>query len=94
MVENTNKPEPSTEELSRQVELLKGDIARLTDTIKDMGVAKGRAYSDEARRRANAMRSEAEHKVDEVEEYVRENPATALGIAALVGLIVGFLTRR
>lgn len=96
MVETTKmqKPEPTTEDLSRQVELLKGDISKLTETISDLGRAKGREYVGEARRRAENVRTEAEFKVDEVEAYVRQNPATALGIAAFVGLIVGFMTRR
>ncbi|WOI56014.1 hypothetical protein [Palleronia sp. LCG004] len=107
MVETTkpNSPNPSTEDLSRQIELLKTDIARLTETISEMGRAKGRTYADEARRRVNSVRADAEHranemrghaeeKMDEVEAYVQQNPTTALGIAALVGVIVGFMTRR
>ncbi len=107
MVETTKMKDsnPSTEDLSRQVDLLKADIRRLTETITDMGKAKGRGYADEARRRANSVRTEAElraqemrghadEKMDEVEAYVRQNPTTALGIAALVGVIVGFMTRR
>lgn len=106
MVETTKvKTQPSTDDLSQQVELLKADIARLTETIAELGKAKGREYSDEALRRVNSVRNEAENrarlarvqaedKVDEIEAYVRQNPATALGIAAFVGLIVGFITRR
>ncbi|MBJ3761626.1 DUF883 family protein [Maribius pontilimi] len=99
------KTAPSTEDLSAQVELLKADISRLTETIGELGKAKGREYANEAKRRAESVRSEAEQraraarghaedKVDEIEAYVRQNPATALGIAAFIGLIVGFLTRR
>ncbi len=86
--------EPSYEELSQQVDTLKSDIRRLTDSLGDYGKARGRYYQGEAQRRADHFRDEAQGKVDEVETYVHENPATALGIAAGIGLLLGLLSRR
>ena len=88
------KANPTTEDLSRQVEALKADITRLTSTMADYGKARGREFRGEAERRATELKGEAQHKVDEIEAYVRTNPAQALGIAAGVGLLIGLLSRR
>ncbi|QFU10203.1 hypothetical protein PARPLA_00232 [Rhodobacteraceae bacterium THAF1] len=84
----------STEDLQRQVEMLKSDISKLTESLGDYGRTKGREAQAEARRRADELRSEAQAKYDDVESYVRENPAQALGIAAGIGLLIGMLSRR
>ncbi len=86
--------EPSYDDLSRQVDALKSDIKRLTESLGDYGRAKGRYYQGEAQRRADHMRDEAQEKADEIEAYVHENPARALGIAAGIGLLIGLLSRR
>ena len=99
------KADPTTEDLARQVEALKADISLLTESIGEYGRATGRHYKSEAKRRASGLRREAEGRADqlrhvaedrydEIEQYVRQNPATALGIAAGIGLLVGLMTRR
>lgn len=96
---------PTTEDLARQVEALKADISLLTESLGEYGRATGRHYKSEAQRRASGLRREAEvradhlrhvaeDRYDEIEHYVQENPATALGIAAGIGLLVGLMTRR
>ncbi len=85
---------PTTEDLSRQVEALKADVARLTNSLGAFGRAKGRQYQAEAQRRANQYRDEAQGRADEIEAYVHQNPATALGIAAGIGLLIGLFSRR
>ena len=90
----TGSQSPSYEDLSRQVDTLKADIRRLTDSLGSYGKAKGRYYQGEAQRRADHFRDEAQGKADEIEAYVHENPATALGIAAAIGLLLGLLSRR
>ncbi len=85
---------PSTEDLSLQVEALKADISRLTETIGAYGRAKGTQYRAEAQRRADHYRDEAQGRVDEIEAYVQHNPAQALGIAAGIGLLIGLFSRR
>jgi len=96
---DTNAPttaatKPTTEDLSRQVEALKADISRLTETLSDYGKSKGRAYQAEAKRRAYELRDDAQGHVDDLEAYVRTNPAQALGIAAGIGLLIGLFSRR
>ena len=91
---DTTKSNPTTEDLSRQVDTLKSDIARLTESLGDFGKAKGNYYKTEAERRAYEMRDQAQGHVDDLETYVRTNPAQALGIAAGIGLLIGLFSRR
>ena len=90
----TTATNPTTEDLSRQVDALKADISRLTETLGDFGKSKGREYQAEAKRRAYELRDEAQGHVDDLESYVRTNPAQALGIAAGIGLLIGLFSRR
>lgn len=85
---------PTTEDLARQVEDLKADISRLTESLGEFGRAKSQHYRSEAQRRAEGLRDEAQGRIDEVEVYVRQNPTQALGIAAGVGLLIGLFSRR
>lgn len=90
----TTAPAATTEDLSRQVETLKEDIARLTETLGVYGRSKGQEFRAEAQRRADRYRHEAQGRVDEIEAYVHQNPAQALGIAAGIGLLIGLFSRR
>ena len=83
----------TTEDLQQQVELLKAGISKLTESLGDYGRNKSREVQDEARRRADALRNDAQAKYDDIESYVRQNPAQALGIAAGIGLLIGLLRR-
>lgn len=95
----------TTEDLSVQVEQLKTDISALTQTIADLSANKGEELADTVRRRAETARARGEAQLhdlqrqardglDGAEDYVRRNPATALGIAAGVGVLVGMLSAR
>ena len=95
----------TTDDLSAQVETLKSDIAALTKTIADLTKAKGEEASDTLRARAESARATGDAQVAELQEqatqgmeaaedYVRRNPATALGVAAGVGVLVGLLSAR
>ena len=84
----------TTEDLQRQVEMLKSDISKLTESLGDYGRGKSREVQEEARRRADALKSDAQEKYDDIEAYVRQNPAQALGIAAGIGLLIGMFSRR
>ena len=84
----------TTEDLARQVDTLKADIAKLTDSLGSYGRTKSREVRNEANRRATEFRDEAQTRVNDLETYVRENPAQALGIAAGIGLLIGMFSRR
>jgi ElaB/YqjD/DUF883 family membrane-anchored ribosome-binding protein len=40
------------------------------------------------------VRGRAEHASEATDEYVRENPWAAIGVAAAVGIIIGFVASR
>ncbi|TYB89250.1 YqjD family protein [Oceaniovalibus sp. ACAM 378] len=96
---------PTPEDLSMQIDQLKLDIALLTETITDIGKSKGDELADTVRSKARSARAAGEEQVAELqrraqetansaEDYVRANPAAALGIAAGFGLLVGLITSR
>ncbi|NCO20752.1 MAG: DUF883 domain-containing protein [Rhodobacterales bacterium] len=96
---------PTIEDLSEQLEALKADIATLTHTIGDIGRSKGEEVAGTLRGQAEAARDAGAAQIADVqrqlvsgahdaEDYVRRNPATALGIAAGVGVLVGLISAR
>lgn len=88
----------SAEDLSDQIETLRNDLSALTQTIADIGKAKGeetvataKAKMSEAREKASDT---AEHARVRAEDFMQTQPATALGIAAGIGFLIGFLGSR
>lgn len=103
--DSTMPKNPTTEDLARQIETLKSDIANLTGVLSDLGRSKAgefagraRSHADDLQSRAHdqaaALRDTAEGAFEDAEAYVRRNPTTALGLAAGLGLLVGLLTSR
>lgn len=95
----------STAELQKQISALKADIGDLTSAIAQYGRAQGAVLKTQARdglRRVQEKSTDgltyagelAGQKYAETEEYVRANPATAVGLAAGLGFLVGLLTAR
>jgi ElaB/YqjD/DUF883 family membrane-anchored ribosome-binding protein len=80
----------------------------LTHAAKDIGVAAGAKYEDirtqaaskaeEYKGRAQQVYSDATSKAQnlqgDTEQYIRENPLQAIGIAAGVGFLIGLIMRR
>lgn len=96
---------PTTEDLAKQVEVLRGDVRLLTETLGEIGRGAGRDAkariekgAEDLRMRAELAatdaRARADTAIDDAERYVRRNPMTALGIAALVGLLFGLFSGR
>ncbi|WP_415404424.1 DUF883 family protein [Tateyamaria sp. SN3-11] len=94
-----------TGDLAAQVETLRHDLASLTQTIADLGRAKGdEAVSaakskmadvrEQAADTAETARLQAMEMQDKADTFIKNQPATALGIAAGVGFLVGFLGSR
>lgn len=107
MVSTTSKTTStaSSEDLAQQIDTLKADIARLTETMTSMGKQKAYEARGDVEARAALLKERgmdavdsAGHEIDrltaEAERNVREKPMTALAIAAGVGVLVGFLTAR
>jgi ElaB/YqjD/DUF883 family membrane-anchored ribosome-binding protein len=66
------------------------DIAAIRARVEDtLAKAKGTAGAKFA-----AVRDRAEEYSDATDEYVRDNPWAAIGIAAAVGIILGFVAGR
>lgn len=93
-----NKSDVSIEDLSAQIEVLKSDISSLTSALGNYGKSKGEAAAESAKRTAQQARSAGEEKLLEsqaqAEDFIRKQPATALGIAAGVGFLIGLVTAR
>lgn len=102
---NGNKDSISSADLAKQVEILRNDLSSLTEIIGDLGKAKG----DEAIAAANAKAAEVRAKLhdsaetarlqamemqDQANHFIKTQPATALGLAAGVGFLIGFLGSR
>ncbi|WP_299413392.1 DUF883 domain-containing protein [uncultured Sulfitobacter sp.] len=83
------------QDLSEQIETLKADIAALTETLGDYGAAKTKAAKEAARDKAAELHASGRATVakaqNNVEEFVQTQPATALGLAAGIGFLVGVM---
>ena len=91
--------------IQKDVEQLKNDVRRLTDTLEkvartrfDRGRDEVAARYEDAKHRAGELRNEAEERLDEsllrARVTVAERPLTSLGAAMGVGMLMGFLLRR
>tara|TARA_R110002072_G_scaffold1309_11_gene10711 strand:- start:329 stop:649 length:321 start_codon:yes stop_codon:yes gene_type:complete len=88
----------TVDDLSEQIAVLKSDIAALTNTLGAYGKAKTTEATETAKDTvddlAAAGRVKAIETQKQAEEFIRTQPATALGIAAGVGFLVGLITAR
>lgn len=88
----------TVDELSAQIETLRKDLSSLTVTITELGREKKSELTDTARRKkAEAeeyISTQARDARDQATEFVSTQPATALGIAAGIGFLIGCLTSR
>ncbi|MGM0584328.1 MAG: DUF883 family protein [Pseudomonadota bacterium] len=93
------------EELSKQIETLRGDMAKLTEAVGDVarselesGRDRARGYAEETLERGRAagrrVRAGADEGLHEAAEYVRERPLGTVLAAAAVGMLFGFLTAK
>ncbi|MBY6046963.1 DUF883 family protein [Vannielia litorea] len=101
---NTSNTTPS-DEVSAQIAALKSDIASLTNAVAELGraksaefqsYAKGKAADAKAKAQEGAdyMKHNAEFAYGKANDFVVERPATAIGIAAAVGFLVGHISAR
>lgn len=93
------------DELSKQIETLRGDLAKLTDTVGSLARdefderrdrVRGAAHDAAERGRAygRRARAQADEGIHEAADYVRERPLGAVAAAAALGMVFGFLTAR
>ncbi len=94
----TAKSEPTMEDLTEQMAILKDDIAALTSAMGNYGKVKASEAADTVKSTAADLKETGQTKAVETqeraEEFIRTQPATALGIAAGAGFLIGMLTAR
>lgn len=94
-----------SDDLAAQVETLRQDLATLTHSISDLGKAKGDAAVNAAKAKMADVRDQAADTAEtarlhamelqgQADTFIKNQPAAALGIAAGVGFLVGFLGSR
>ncbi|KIN65829.1 DUF883 domain containing protein [Sulfitobacter noctilucae] len=95
---NGASAEISMQEVSEQIKALQNDLAALTSSVADYGTAKTAEVRDAAKETAANLANQGRDKALETqlhaEEFVRTQPATALGIAAGLGFLVGMFSAR
>lgn len=95
----------AAEDLSKQLENLRADVASLTEAVGNLTRAEAREMADGAKRVARKARAGVEHEVerlqhqaieavDHADALIREKPAVAMGVAAGFGLLVGLMMSR
>lgn len=101
----SNGPAPTADDLARQIEALKDDIAGIARTLGAMGMARGDAAVESALDGVETLRAsgaaaygaaagQAGAAAAQAAEAVRQRPGVALGIAMALGFLVGYVTAR
>lgn len=102
---NGSAKETTVADLSDQIETLRKDLSDLTGTISDFGKSKRANLTDAAAHKIEAAREKSIHAAEAVtarakdvhehaNDFVKAQPATALGIAAGLGFLVGMMNAR
>jgi ElaB/YqjD/DUF883 family membrane-anchored ribosome-binding protein len=102
---DTPMESPNIDQLSKDISVLKADLASVVSTLKELGVHGRDTAVEEGRRRYAIARSTTSDQVAGLrrtaEDYghqatdaVREKPATALLVAVGIGMLFGILTAR
>ncbi len=96
---------PTVEDLEKKIDVLQQDIGELTGLMAEMGKAQAAKLSDEAEAQARKFRekgeqaaaeakAQVEHLQSNANDFIRTQPATAIGMAAGLGFLVGMLMTR
>jgi ElaB/YqjD/DUF883 family membrane-anchored ribosome-binding protein len=92
-------------ELSQQIEQLRKDVLAITETLKSLGQTKAEDMKGNVKAKAAELAAAGRSKAEDLTRsaadleadmasYVREKPVQSLAIAAVLGLIVGLISRR
>lgn len=88
----TNAPDAS--DIAAQIEALRADLSELTTTVSGYARGKGQAARQTAAQQAERLGQEASRAAEQAGDMVRQRPAAALGAAAAIGFVVGYLSTR
>lgn len=91
--------------LEAQVSELRAEVARIAELLAGMVGDHGHAFAETVSAEAEKLRAKGEasaaaakarvdQQAEEARTYVRDNPFTALGFAALAGLLFGLIFGR
>jgi ElaB/YqjD/DUF883 family membrane-anchored ribosome-binding protein len=83
--------ESTTEQLKKDVARLMEDMARLRRELRQTGTASLEAWREEAETALHGAGEEARRKAERLDQYVREQPWVAAGVAAAVGAVLAAL---
>lgn len=86
--------EPSLSDVKSDVDQLRADFARLLDTLGKTASHSVKGAKGDAETAAGEVSDWAEEQVSSLRESIREQPITALAIAAGVGVILGQILLR
>lgn len=97
--------ETSVADLAAEIQTLRDDLGSLTGTLSELTKVKGHEVTHLAAQKADAVQQKATEVAgfvsarakdaqDQAEDFVQKQPATALGIAAGVGFLVGMMSAR
>jgi len=92
-------------DVADQMATLRADISALTSTVSELAKLKGSELSDAAKdqiasaknvaaAQSEAAKQQAAQLQDQANEFVRTQPATAVGMAAALGFVIGMLMTR
>lgn len=103
MTEQTERP--GRDDLDRQFQLVRDDLATLTRLLREVGeaeagekrdavLAEAAALLEKSRSALDKGRARARHATASVEDHIREKPVQSALIALGVGFLVGMMSRR
>jgi len=99
----------TTEDLSAQVATLRQDMSALTELLGEFGKAKSAELAESTKEKFDALRDDtklrAAHATEaagdhaaqlqtQANDFVKNQPATAMGVAAGIGFLIGFMSGR
>lgn len=79
------------ENIKRDLRRLVDDVGQLREALMSGKRASVEHYKDVAKEQFDWARGEAKAKVHEVDQYVKDKPWVAVGVAAAVGAVLGML---
>lgn len=86
------------DDIPAQIETLRGDVAKLTETLKKQAKAKMSDKASTVKDVTDEKTQELKQRYDELakstEASIKENPLSAIAIAIGAGVVLGALTRR
>lgn len=80
--------------LRKDLEQLRGDIAGLSEAVKEAGRERGRAAIDRAKRSGAAARTEMHALRERADREIEEHPLTSVLMSFGVGFLIGMLLDR